>query len=145
MTDHARPLNKRGCRDAPTIGGRLAQMGWQPQLVLSSDSQRTRETYNLMQDTWECDVQVEFLPALYHAGKAELAMELARVPRNVSTVLALGHNPGWEEVIEWLCGQHVRMTTANAALLQGTGATWPDAVSGAATWTLHEVLRPNEL
>ena len=47
-TDHARPLNKRGQRDAPRVAQRLVELDWLPQYIVSSDSTRTRETYELM-------------------------------------------------------------------------------------------------
>ena len=45
LSDHERPLNARGIRDAPRVGAALVKRGWLPQLVLSSDSERTRETF----------------------------------------------------------------------------------------------------
>jgi phosphohistidine phosphatase SixA len=48
-TDHDRPLNTRGRRDAVRVGKRLAKLGWVPDLVVSSDSRRTRETWERMQ------------------------------------------------------------------------------------------------
>jgi hypothetical protein len=48
-SDHERPLNKRGRRDAPRVGKRLAKLGWVPEFVVSSDSRRTRETWERMQ------------------------------------------------------------------------------------------------
>jgi phosphohistidine phosphatase SixA len=82
---------------------------------------------------------------IYTGGPDELAGALAGVDDDVTTVLALGHNPGWEEVVEWLCGQRVRLTTANAALLEAAGPSWHEALRGSGTWRLHEVLRPKEL
>ena len=46
-TDHARPLNQRGRREAPITAARLATLGWAPDRVSSSDSQRTREALEL--------------------------------------------------------------------------------------------------
>ena len=144
-TDHARPLNKRGRRDAPRIGQRLAELQWQPQLVLSSDSQRTQETFQLLCEGLGQDVPVRFLPSLYAAGTEELADELCIVDHSISSVLALGHNPGWEDAVEWLSGESIRLTTANAALLEGSGSTWSDALSESGDWSLRDVIRPKEL
>jgi phosphohistidine phosphatase len=144
-TDHARPLNKRGRRDAPRIGQRLAELQWQPQLVLSSDSQRTRETFQLLCQGLGHDPQVCFLPSLYAAGIEELVAELSALHPAVTSVLALGHNPGWEEAVEWLCGQSTALTTANAALLEGNGTSWDAALQAAGAWQLWQVLRPKQL
>jgi phosphohistidine phosphatase len=47
-TDHQRPLNKRGRHAAPRIGARLRDIGWIPDMVIASDSERTRETWQRM-------------------------------------------------------------------------------------------------
>jgi len=144
-TDHARPLNRRGRRDAPRIAKRIAQLGWQPDIVVSSDSQRTRETYQLMTDHFSPDVDLRFLDSLYHAGPHELADVLQQLPDAAVTVLALGHNPGWSEVVYWLTKNSVSMTTANAALCHVPANSWPAALQLAGSWQLDEVLRPKEL
>ena len=64
---------------------------------------------------------------------------------DLDCVLVLGHNPGWEKTVEWLCGRHVILKTANAALVAGTGASWREALDHAGTWELCEVLRAHEL
>ncbi|MBW2528971.1 MAG: histidine phosphatase family protein [Deltaproteobacteria bacterium] len=143
-SDHARPLNKRGRRDAPRIGERLVEIGWEPELVLSSDSTRTKETWERMSSSFERP-EIHFLPSLYGAGVATVRAELARVPAEVGTVLLLGHNPGWEEVLAHLTGSAQRMTTANAALLSVGAASWSIAADAEAGWRLDQLLRPKEL
>ena len=144
-TDHERPLNKRGRQDAPKVAARLVQMEWQPQWVLSSDSQRTRETMARMQSTLSRDLPVHFRRALYHSGVAAVREEVVTVPDDVQTLMVLGHNPGWEEVVYVLCGEDVVLKTANAALLEGQGSSWPEALRGHGTWRLRQVLRSREL
>ena len=141
LRDHERPLNKRGRRDAPRIAARLLELGWSPDAVVSSDSQRTRETWARMSDTFP-DAPVRFEPALYHAGLGELRASAAGWSPDWSCVLVLGHNPGWEEALAWLARSEEVMTTGNAALLRGEGTDWAGALQG--DWTLLELLRPRE-
>ncbi len=142
-SDHARPLNKRGRRDAPRVGAHLAERGWLPEVVLSSDSARTRETWERMSAAFD-RVEVCFLPTLYAAGVGEVAEALRRVPDQIGTVLMLGHNPGWEEVVERLTGAPVLMTTANAALLELEAESWAQAASSDG-WRMEAIIRPKEL
>lgn len=142
-SDHARPLNKRGRRDAPRIGAELARIGWVPAAVRSSDSARTRETWARMAPELGADVEPVFSPALYHGGSNAFAEAVIALPDDVPSALVLGHNPHWEEMVSRLCGEVTRMTTANAALLVGEGDTWAQALAGA--WTLERVVRPKEL
>ena len=144
-TDHARPLNARGRRDAPRVAARLSELGWEPDVVISSDSKRTRETWQLMEDHFTGDVNAKFLASLYHAAAAELADALRMVPDTAHTVLALGHNPGWSGAVHWLTGASVGLTTANAALCTIKAETWNEAVHLSGNWTLEEIIRPKEL
>lgn len=148
-TDHARPLNRRGRKDAPRVAQRLCELGWTPEYVVSSDSQRTRETYQIMRKVFAEalgeEPVVQFLESLYHAGPQALASAMVDVPDEVSLVMAIGHNPGWQEVVYALTGQAVSMTTANAALLSIEEDNWPAAFGRAGSWELVEVIRPKEL
>lgn len=149
--DHARPLNNRGRRDAPRIAHHLCARAWTPQLVLSSDATRTRETWALMEPVFhEHDItpSVHYTRALYHAGYKQVRQEAAALAdrlASVETILVLGHNPGWEKMLYKLCGQSHRVTTANAALLSHSGDAWDDALSDRAEWRFHAILRPKEL
>ena len=106
-TDHGRPLNKRGRKAAPKVGAELAARGWVPDVVLSSDSTRTRETFERMRKRLGFDGEVEFLSSLYHGGIAEACDALLSLPKETKTALLLGHNPGWEDVVAHFCGQTV--------------------------------------
>ena len=88
---------------------------------------------------------VEFLAALYAAGWEDLAGPLAEISDNISTALVLGHNPGWEEVVHWLTRESVRLTTANAALVECETDSWSDVVRHAGNWSLKKVIRPKEI
>lgn len=145
VDDHSRPLNKRGRRDSPVVGGYLQTVGWLPELVLSSDSVRTRQTLELMMEHFDPRPQVEYLAPLYHGGIHALREALAGVSPELKTVMALGHNPGWEEAVAWLTGEDVRLTTANAALLESGGESWRSALQGEGAWHLIDVVRPKAL
>jgi phosphohistidine phosphatase SixA len=145
LSDHQRPLNKRGRRDAPRVARRLAELRWRPEVVLCSDSTRTIETAELLRGEWGEQPAFDFLPSFYHGGLDELVEEVSAVPSGVQCVLALGHNPGWEGALLWLTGEEERLTTANAALLEGSGDTWAAAVASRRGWKIHDVIRPKEL
>lgn len=144
-TDHERPLNGRGRRDAPRVAARLTELGWVPQVVLSSDSQRTRDTAALLAHEWPDETRFQFSNSLYHAGIDELVDEVSAVPDDIDCLLVLGHNPGWEGALIWLTGEDVRLTTANAALLKGSGKSWPEALAERDGWKIRDIIRPKEL
>lgn len=144
LPDHERPLNGRGRRDAPRVGQRLAELGWTPDAIWSSDATRTRETAALLIPALDVDPPVTFDPDLYLAGLEAIEGAAADWDPAWTTVLTLGHNPGWESAASTLARRDLSMTTANAVLLQSTtAAPWPDALRG--RWSLVDVLRPREL
>lgn len=88
-TDHDRPLNDRGRRDAARLGGWLAERGWgAPGAILCSDARRTRETAALAFPNRE----VELRPDLYLAEPGAILAALATA--RAETVALLAHNPG---------------------------------------------------
>ncbi len=143
-SDHERPLNGRGRKDAPRIAAALHARGWWPDAVVSSDATRTRETWALMAAADVPEVaDVRFEPGLYHAGWREVHASAATWPQRWETVLLLGHNPGWEALAARLSDVWAEMTTANAALLTCEAERWIEALEG--QWELEETLRPKEL
>ena len=142
-TDHARPLNKRGRKASPKVGAKLHELGWVPDLVVSSDSVRTRETFARMRKKLGVRDEAVFLDSLYHAGVEAVRSVLRELDDGTETVLLLGHNPGWEEVLTWLSGEDVVLKTGCAALLSHDAERWSDTVGPG--WTLHEVIYPREL
>ena len=99
-TDHARPLNARGRRDAPRVAAELVRRGWLPDLVCASDAARTRETWARMQAVLPDRIRVQHRRSLYHAGTAAVREQAQGWPVNASCIAVVGHNPGWEELIE---------------------------------------------
>jgi len=144
-TDHERPLNSRGRRDAPRVAERLVELQWVPDWVLSSDAQRTQETLSYMLAELPPEMPILYTPALYHAGIEAVKQEVVGVPDDVRTLMLVGHNPGWEEVISVLSGENVVLKTANAALLTGEGENWQQALRHPATWRLCQVVRSRDL
>ncbi len=93
LGDHDRPLNGRGRRAAPLVGGELAALDCIPDVVYSSTSARTRETWDLMEPSFGGHPRVEFLRDLYLASPRTVLATVAAAPRTARTVMVLGHNP----------------------------------------------------
>ncbi|MGE0482957.1 MAG: histidine phosphatase family protein [Gammaproteobacteria bacterium] len=101
--DFLRPLNERGVRDARRMGVWLAQAGYVPMAILSSPSRRTRDTLRYLAEGAGASFGsiTRFEPALYLATVSE--MRAALRDRDVPDgVMLLGHNPGMEDMLEWL-------------------------------------------
>ena len=145
QSDHQRPLNDRGRRDAPRVATALVDVNWLPDLILSSDAQRTRETYDGMAVSFPCEIPVQFLFSFYLAGLEAVLNESPGVADEIETLMVLGHNPGWQEIVARLSGHDVAMKTANAALLEAQGTSWHEALRSFGAWDLVEVISPKDL
>jgi phosphohistidine phosphatase len=97
-SDHMRPLAPRGRKDAPEVAKAMGKAGFVPELVLSSGSKRTRETWELMADALKAEPRVEFTDALYLAPPKAMLNVAREADDRASTLMILGHNPGMEEL-----------------------------------------------
>ena len=92
LSDHDRPLNARGRRDAPRVGAWLAGSGYRPGEALVSSARRTQETWERLAAALDRAPAPRTLPGLYHAGAADILQQLRGA--TVPTVIVIGHNPG---------------------------------------------------
>ncbi|HEX5511815.1 MAG TPA: histidine phosphatase family protein [Actinomycetales bacterium] len=129
--DHERPLAGRGARDAPAAGRWIADRGLLPDLVLASDSMRTRQTTELaLQAMAAGDAEVRYLPELYSTGVHQLLHLVAETSADVGTLLVVGHEPTMSSTVQVLCGSPVSFPTSAVAVLQVDG--WADTAAGTA-------------
>ncbi|XP_024013634.1 uncharacterized protein At3g52155, chloroplastic isoform X2 [Eutrema salsugineum] len=135
LRDHDRPLTKAGQADAAKVAQILSTLGWLPQLILSSDATRTRETLKSMQAQVDgfMEANVNFVPSFYSiaAMDGQTADHLQQIitkysTPDITTIMCMGHNKGWEEAASMLSGASVKLKTCNAALLQAFGNSWEE-------------------
>lgn len=102
LSDHDRPLKKRGRRAAPLVGAELAALGCIPDVVYSSTAARTRETWSRMEPCFDGHPRVEFLRDLYLASPRMVLATVAATPGSAQTVMVLGHNPSSHALAAYL-------------------------------------------
>lgn len=139
-SDHERPLNKRGTRDAPRMAAWMVRNRLRPGLVLCSDSVRTRATLTLLLGSIEgWSPTVRFEPRLYLAEPAAILELIVRVPDDIESCLVIGHNPGIHALALGLVGSGDRSALADLAMKFPTAAiavveigeaSWRDVVPG---------------
>ncbi len=146
VSDHQRPLNKRGKRDSPAMAKWLIDQSCVPDLVVSSDAKRTQETIERMLPVFEESehrFSVRFEESLYHAPANEWEDVLTELPPAVESVLFLGHNPGAEEFVSKYSGEYHSMPTAAIAVFEFKVESWSDCSRSNAAF--HDVWRPREV
>ncbi len=141
LSDHERPLNKRGRKASVKIAKELIRLEWMPDRLYSSDSERTRETWSRMSNHIK-GVEVEYNRKLYHSGTKKILKNIPDEPE-CETIMILGHNPGCADFLSYLCGEWHRMPTAATALLtiKNPNESWKNE----SNWILSELLLPREL
>lgn len=128
LTDHDRPLNKRGRAAAPAMGAWLTAQGFAPDLALVSSAERAQETFRL--STLTCPHQTE--SALYNANAGAILKVIQRADEAANTVIVIAHQPGMQEAAnrllpEWVVDEY---PTAKAAILIFEARTWFEVTWG---------------
>ncbi|WP_300033926.1 histidine phosphatase family protein [uncultured Roseobacter sp.] len=90
LSDHDRPLNKRGTASADALGHWLRSRELQPGEVLCSSAERTRQTLGRL--GLPSQTPTRFTRTLYLAEADEMLAELKSAA--APTVLMVGHNHG---------------------------------------------------
>jgi len=127
LADHDRPLNKRGARDAPAMGGLVMRENLVPDLILSSSAVRARSTALAVFDACANRCELRILRELYLAGPETYLRVLSAQAGEHDRAMVVGHNPGIEELVEGLTGVAEPMPTGALALVDARVARWSDA------------------
>jgi phosphohistidine phosphatase len=113
LDDWQRPLNDRGRRDAPRVGAWLQKRSLVPDLIVTSDAVRARETAAAVATTAGYTREIVVDPTLYHANPADAIAVLTSIGNQAArTVLVVGHNPGLSDLVNRLSGEHYDLVTA---------------------------------
>ncbi len=120
--DFDRTLAERGVCDAELLGEFMSAIEPQPQLIISSSAVRARETT----DAANLQVQAEtrFEPRIYEASTSTLVDIVSEIPINVGCAMLVGHNPGFEGLVEYLTGEAIAMPTSALAIVESECEHW---------------------
>lgn len=105
VPDRERPLNSRGTEDGKRMGTVLAQVPNYPELWISSDSQRTRQTTELINHTIQARVQFEH--RLYSANESDVTRLLQEVAPSIQSVGIVTHLPTLERCVSYCEREHL--------------------------------------
>jgi phosphohistidine phosphatase len=140
VPDRARPLGSRGRHDAPLMGQRIQALVGTLDLVMISPSQRTQETWTLINEVLGHAGQVVTDPCIYDAWGAHMIDLVRDLPEDARTVMILGHEPGVSELVLGLAGPghaHLRDLVATkfptcAVALLSADLPWSGFIPGCA-------------
>jgi phosphohistidine phosphatase len=144
LSDHDRPLNKRGKIAAPRMGHLLADLDLVPDVIVSSTAKRAKATVKGVLETCPFEGEVVYTRDLYHADVEEFLEALHALDDRVEIAMLVGHNPGMEYFLEIVCDEHERMPTAAIAQVILGVATWKEITPGIAG-VMKNLWLPKEL
>lgn len=149
--DFDRPLAARGRRAIEEMAARMRAAGYLPDLILCSPARRTRETCELLAPALGCEAPVRLEPDLYLAEAGRLLRRIRAAPDEIRALLAIGHNPGVQELATLLAGAgdrdglamlRTKFPTAALAALRFEGKGWSSVAK--ARGRLEAFMRPGD-
>jgi phosphohistidine phosphatase len=144
ISDHERPLTKKGRKAAKQMGKLARDQALLPDVVLSSTAERARSTADVFVEASGHTDAVVYLDELYLAEPPAYLEALRRHGANASRVLVVGHNPGLEALVFRLTGQTEHLPTAALVECSLPIADWSE-LGPETMGTLGKVFRPKEL
>lgn len=126
LSDFERPLNSRGLDAARFIGGLIYQRDLAPQIIVSSPAKRAKQTAVLVKELAEIAKPIIFDERIYESSPLTLFNLIREFDDKYETVLLIGHNPGFEQIVRMLTGENVTMPTAGLAKINLAAENWHD-------------------
>jgi len=128
LPDRDRPLNRRGNRDAPEMGRRLANLVGTVDLIVSSPATRAMATARIVAEAmgYPADAIRED-ERIYEAGPADILEVIREIDPDLDSVALFGHNPGLTRLVNELSEPHVdNVPTCGAVELRLAIDRWAD-------------------
>lgn len=95
LSDHDRPLNKRGKRTVPIMGQRLANKDHLPQHIISSTARRAYDTACIVANEINYNEgRIETNRNLFHSWPDDMCDVISHCDDSINKLMLVGHNPG---------------------------------------------------
>jgi phosphohistidine phosphatase len=143
LADFERPLAGRGRRACDTIGKYIQTNQLEFDLVISSTAVRARDTIDLVRQRAKLRVEVRYDERIYEAGVERLVEVISQIESDKKSVLLVGHNPGFEDLLQHLTGEQLSFTTGALAKINLKVSKWSEPFDGKAT--MEWLVTPKEL
>lgn len=126
LHDGERPLNKRGKRDAPIMGERLATQTLRPEHIVSSPAVRAIRTAEVFARCLNFDADsVEVDAGIYDASASGLVEIIRDFDDRYQIVMLVGHNPALTSLLNLLTHEQINnMPTCSIATISFDEDSW---------------------
>lgn len=135
LSDHDRPLENRGRKDAPLMGRELVSREITIDLLMSSTAVRALTTATLVARELEYDTdKIAIEEEIYKADKQELLNIITSIPNQFDNVMLIGHNNTITELANLLSPDLIpEIPTAGVVALSFECGTWSEITKENAT------------
>lgn len=146
LADKQRPLNKRGERDAPEMGRRLARRGVRPDLIMTSPAVRAKTTAEMFAAQLGYPLQqMRVCPDQYAATPVALLSLLRDLEPGLDTVMMVGHNPESTILANLLAHLNIaNIPTSGIVALEFPLASWSEIAEGLGVLLFFDYPKNNE-
>ena len=144
LSDHDRPLNKRGEKACRTMGTFLSQQNRVPDKIICSTAKRARETVTGLLETLSIECEIVYTRALYLADVDTMLEQLHPLSIEFRVVMLVGHNPGMDEFLEVICNEPEHMPTAAIAEIRFNISSWQELTANTPA-KLNNLWKPREI
>jgi phosphohistidine phosphatase len=118
ITDHDRPLNARGRRDAPAMAHWIIESGFTPEVLIHSTAVRCVETVQGLIKNGLTVGSIVSEGQLYLSSPQTLMAAVEAHHNGASTVMLVAHNPGISYLAGMLSGEAIEMPTAAVCVFE---------------------------
>ena len=142
--DHSRELTSRGHRNAAEMGAMIAELIGKPDAIIASDAARARGTAEDVARALDFDHDLILEPSIYAASLEQLVRIIHQFDDRLTTVIIVGHNPEFEDLVQWLGGEgpgYDHLPTAGVVVADIDAPTW--RAFGDAPVTLSPLFAPS--
>jgi phosphohistidine phosphatase len=126
LSDHERPLKKRGKKDSKRMAKVMSSNDLIPDLILSSSAERAKETVEIIVENLEYKNKIVYSDELYMGEPQDFIKVLTALKDDYNTVLIVGHNPGLEAYLQIIDGEIEALPTAGLGQLVLVIDQWED-------------------
>jgi phosphohistidine phosphatase len=126
LSDHERPLKKRGKKDSKLIAKVIKKKDLTPDLILCSSAVRTKETAEVLTDALDYEGKVIYSDELYMGEPQDFVSALKDVNNKYDAVMIVAHNPGLEAYLQIIDGEIEAVPTGGLGYLVLVLDDWKD-------------------
>lgn len=126
LSDHDRPLNRRGLADAPRMAAWLESNHGIPDVILASTAKRVEGTIDGLMSVWSEQPPIIRNQELYLASPERIMATIRSDSLDSRCILVIAHNPGIGMLASMFANRPLEYPTAAIAIFDFDLSSWTE-------------------